>query len=67
MSVFAMAAGFAATGVSGRRAPRRIGELVGRQQRIQTTVSNSTPSVGETISITTDFDRTRRVVEYIRP
>ncbi|WP_198285406.1 beta strand repeat-containing protein [Prescottella equi] len=67
MSVFAMAAGFAATvGVGSVGAAAASVNWSDGSSAFKRTVSNSTPSVGETISITTDFDRTGGVVEYIQ-
>ncbi|NKS36562.1 Ig-like domain repeat protein [Rhodococcus hoagii] len=67
MSVFAMAAGFAATvGVGSADAAAASVNWSDGSSAFKRTVSNSTPSVGETISITTDFDRTGGVVEYIQ-
>ncbi|WP_433702520.1 beta strand repeat-containing protein [Prescottella equi] len=67
MSVFAMAAGFAATvGVGSAGAAAASVNWSDGSSAFKRTVSNSTPSVGETISITTDFDRTGGVVEYIQ-
>lgn len=67
ISAFAMAAGFAATmgvGAAGA-APGTVNWSDG-SSAFTRTVSNSTPSVGETVTITTDFDRTGGVVEYIQ-
>ncbi|NKZ73477.1 Ig-like domain repeat protein [Rhodococcus hoagii] len=67
VSVFAMAAGFAATvGVGSAGAAAASVNWSDGSSAFKRTVSNSTPSVGETISITTDFDRTGGVVEYIQ-
>ncbi|OQQ23577.1 hypothetical protein A6411_23345 [Prescottella equi] len=62
-----MAAGFAATvGVGSADAAAASVNWSDGSSAFKRTVSNSTPSVGETISITTDFDRTGGVVEYIQ-
>ncbi|OQQ34102.1 beta strand repeat-containing protein [Prescottella equi] len=62
-----MAAGFAATvGVGSAGAAAASVNWSDGSSAFKRTVSNSTPSVGETISITTDFDRTGGVVEYIQ-
>ncbi|MDH6282217.1 hypothetical protein M2280_003445 [Prescottella agglutinans] len=67
ISVFAMAAGFAATvGVgSAGAAPASVSWQDG-SSKFTRTVSNSTPSVGDTITVSTTFERTGGVVEYIQ-
>jgi len=62
-----MAAGFAATvgvGAAGA-APASVTWNDGNS-KFTRTVSNSTPSVGETVTVSTKFERTGGVVEYIQ-
>ncbi len=67
ISAFAMAAGFAATvgvGAAGA-APASVSWQDGAS-KFTRTVSNSNPSVGDTITVSTTFERTNIVVEYIQ-
>ncbi|WFR72785.1 Ig-like domain-containing protein [Prescottella defluvii] len=67
ISVFAMAAGFAATvGVGSAGAAQGSVTWDDGSSRFTRTVSNSTPAVGETVTVSTKFERTGGVVEYIQ-